>query len=497
MARGSVYEVGSPTPLESMPADDGSATLYLKREDLSPMHAYKWRGAYHRMSKLDPTQTKGVVAASAGNHAQGVAIAAAKMGGQFPARIFMPLNTPEMKQRAVQKLGGDSVTIELVGDRYDDAVAEAKAYAQAHDYELIHAFDDVAVMGGQGTIADEVIMSGQGPFDAVFLQIGGGGMAGGVAAWLKYYWPEIMVYGVEGVEQASMQAAVETGSPTTLDRVDLFCDGTAVATAGEHTYPVCREVIDHYLTVTNEEVCAAMQYLWEHQRVIPEPAGAMGLAGWLAHREDLPEYEKILFVVCGANMDFAQLQRVVRAARIGSAQRRYLRFEIEERPGTLFQLLSELRTKANIVEFQYGKTHAQRAWPVIGFDSRAESFSELATVWQERGLQFQDVTGEPDIEFRAISYDSALMNDPLFLQVEFSERAGALAGFLESAKDLSEFVYFNYQFSGERVGRALIGFDFVDAEAKQKFLQFIESDDLTIRSIKQLNLEQQRRVLGG
>ncbi|MDF1812132.1 MAG: pyridoxal-phosphate dependent enzyme [Verrucomicrobiales bacterium] len=495
MARGRVYEVGKPTPLEKLLIDDDT-TLYLKREDLSPMHAYKWRGAYNKMAQLDQDSAKGVVAASAGNHAQGVAIAAAKFGGKIKAKIFMPLNTPQMKQDAVRRLGGDAVTIDLIGDRYDDAVEAAKECAEKEGYVMVHAFDDYAVMGGQGTIADEVVMSGEGPFDAAFLQIGGGGMAAGVAAWLKTYYPDITIYGVEGKDQASMAAAVEAGEPVTLPRVDVFCDGTAVAKAGAKTFEMCNQLIDKFLTVSNEEVCAAMQFLWERKRIIPEPAGAMGLAGWLTHRDHLPRHKNILTIICGSNMDFAQLQRVVRAARIGSSRRRYLRFEIMERPGTLFQLLHELRTKASIVEFQYGKVSPEKAWPVIGFDSKEESFTELEKGWEKRGLRFEDVTGEPDIEFRAIRYDPALLHVPLFLQVEFSERAGALAAFLEGASALSDFVYFNYQYSGERVGRALIGFDFPDQQAREKFLEYAHGKDHATRSVVPLTEDQMTRVLG-
>ncbi|MEM8952604.1 MAG: pyridoxal-phosphate dependent enzyme [Verrucomicrobiota bacterium] len=494
-ARGRVYEVGKPTPLEKIRAEDGT-DLFLKREDLSPMHAYKWRGAYHRMAQLDPEKTRGVAAASAGNHAQGVAIAAAKFTGAFETKIFMPLNTPLMKQEAVQRLGGDAVTIELVGDRYDDAVDAARHCAAKNDYALVHAFDDLAVMGGQGTIADEIVMSGKGPFDAAFLQIGGGGMAAGVAAWLKYYYPNITVYGVEGSGQASMKAAVEAGKPVRLPDVDVFCDGTAVALAGENTFPLCRDLIDKFLTVTNEEVCAAMQILWEKKRVIPEPAGAMGLAGWATHRNQLPNHQKVIIIICGANMDFAQLQRVVRAARIGSHTRRYLRFKIEEKPGTLFHLLSELRTKASIVEFQYGKTDSATAQPVIGFDSAEESFLELEATWKKRGLQFEDLTGEPDIEFRAFPFDSSLLRKPLFLQVEFSERAGALADFLGSASKISDLVFFDYQYSGERVGRALIGFDFPNSPARDRFLDFTETRRNATRSFRPLTDRQMARVLG-
>ena len=240
-ARGRIYAVGSPTPLESIQLEgDDQQRIFLKREDLSPMHAYKWRGAYNRMAGLDPKTTKKVVAASAGNHAQGVAIAAAKFNGAIPAKIFMPLNTPLMKQKAVKRHGGDAVEIELVGDRYDDAVTAAHDASQPDNIEMVHAFNDLAVMGGQGTIADEIVMSGDGPFDAAFLQIGGGGMAAGVSAWLKYYYPDIDIYGVEGEDQASMAYAVEQGQPSELDEIDVFCDGTAVAKVGNYTFEACR-----------------------------------------------------------------------------------------------------------------------------------------------------------------------------------------------------------------------------------------------------------------
>ena len=488
-----VYEVGEVTPLEQL--GTGKGTLYLKREDLSPMHAYKWRGAYHRMSQLEPGRTRGVVAASAGNHAQGVAIAAARLGGDFKTRIFMPLNTPLMKQRAVKRLGGEAVSIELVGDRYDEAVEAARRCAEQEDYVLVHAFDDLVVMGGQGAIGDEIAESGEGPFDAAFLQIGGGGMAAGVAARLRHHFPEIVIYGVEGRGQASMKAAVEAGRPVRLQEVDVFCDGTAVAIAGENTFPLCRDLVDHFLTVTNEEVCAAMQYLWEHKRIIPEPAGAMGLAGWLSHRENLPRHDKILVLICGANMDFAQLQRVVRGARIGSATRRYLRFEIEERAGTLHRLLRELRTKANIVEFQYGKTDPHKARPVIGVEAGEKSFRELNASWEEKGLTFEDLTGEVDVEFRAFPFEPSLVALPLFLEVEFSERAGALADFLGKASLLSDLVYFDYQYSGERVGRALIGFDFGSEEERKKFLLFTETSRDATRKFKALTESQMKRIL--
>jgi len=252
MARKRVYAVGQPTPLERLDLPLG-AEVHLKREDLSPIHAYKWRGAYNRMAQLsDAERSAGAVCGSAGNHAQGVALAAARLG--VHAKIFMPTSTPRMKQLSVNKHGGEHAEVVLVGDSYSDAAGAAQADAAESGRTFVHAYDDLGTMGGQGTLADEVVMSGAGPFDLAYLQIGGGGMAAAVSCWLKAYYPDIRIVGVEGVEQASMKAAIAAGQPVELDRVDVFCDGTAVRKAGVHTMPLCAELLDDIITVTNEEV---------------------------------------------------------------------------------------------------------------------------------------------------------------------------------------------------------------------------------------------------
>jgi len=222
-ARERVYSVGKVTPLQKLPLPALNSEVWVKREDLSPIKAYKWRGAYNAMAALSEKERQwGVVAASAGNHAQGVALAAQKLSCK--AVIYMPRSTPEVKQSEVLRLGGDAVEIRLVGDTYDDAGIAAREFCDSSKGVYIHPYDDVVVMGGQGTLADEVVMSGEGPFDRVYVPIGGGGLAASVACWLKRYWPDVKVYGVEGVDQASMSAAFEAGEPTQLDYVDVFCD---------------------------------------------------------------------------------------------------------------------------------------------------------------------------------------------------------------------------------------------------------------------------------
>ncbi|MFK7789269.1 MAG: threonine/serine dehydratase, partial [Phycisphaeraceae bacterium] len=269
-----VYAVREATPLEQVDIG-GDVEVWVKREDIPPIHAYKWRGAFNKMATLSPdARERGVVCASAGNHAQGVAIAAQKLGCH--AKIFMPEPTPLMKRQAVALHGGSHVTVELVGDTYDEASHAAKQYASDNDVAFVHPYDDLATMGGQGTIAVEAIEANVGPFDVAYLQIGGGGMAAAVGAWLKKAMPNIRIIGVEGEGQASMKAAVKQGGPVELDELDIFCDGTAVRRAGDLTYELCKEIVDEFITVSNEEVCNAIRLFWEARRRIVEPAGAMG-----------------------------------------------------------------------------------------------------------------------------------------------------------------------------------------------------------------------------
>jgi threonine dehydratase len=481
-ARQRVYEIARPTPLDRLSPTEN---LFIKREDLSPIHAYKWRGAYNRMSLLsDEEKAQGVVCASAGNHAQGVALAAQKLGTH--AEIFMPRSTPLMKQKAVRTFGGDAANVRLEGDSYDDASKSALVYSQETGKTFIHPYDDLMVMAGQGTLADEIVMSGEGVFDIAYLQIGGGGMAAGVACWLKRYYPNIEIVGVEGEDQASMAAAVKTGEPVELDYLDVFCDGTAVKKAGSLTRHFCEQLVDRFITVTNAEVCAAIQVLWESQRLIPEPAGAMGMAGWLKEKESVGE-KRALAIICGSNMDFGQLPYVVRNAGIGSAHRRYYRFRIPERSGALLHLLETFLDSVNIIEFQHGLTGKELACPIIGIDAMPSQFAVLEEQLAKLGIEFEDATGDDDVEFRIIRYDAALIERPFFIKIEFPERAGALHDFLQESCKGASIVYFNYSFTGERVGRALIGFDFQSDEDRDAFRKRLAGNDTVLRDVREVS----------
>jgi len=473
-ARERVYNVGKATPLQQLPLPNLDAQVWVKREDLGPIKAYKWRGAYNAMAALNSEQRdKGIVAASAGNHAQGVALAAKSLNCK--AVIFMPCSTPEVKQSEVKRFGGENVEIRLIGDTYDDAGMAAHEFCQSSDGIYIHPYDDVVTMGGQGTLADEVVMSGKGPFDRVYVAIGGGGLAAALACWLKRYWPDVKVYGVEGIEQASMTAAIANGGPVELNYVDVFCDGTAVRKAGASTYEYCRDLLDGIITVTNDEVCHSIRTLWETLRVIPEPSGAMGLAGFHKHYQagKVTSGEKVLTVISGANMDFAQLSGIAHRAGIGSNQRRFLRVPIPEGKGSLVQFLEQLPEDISIVDLQYGRTDSDVQFPVLGLIGSEADYLQLDSVLDQRGANASDVSTDEDVDYRIINYAPALFKNPLFINIEFPERAGAFLRFMNEVKDVASLCYFNYSYSGERVGRALVGMEFASEGDRQSCLKHI------------------------
>lgn len=491
-ARQRVYAVREATPLERV--DIGSdIEVWVKREDIPPIHAYKWRGAYNKMATLaSEDRARGVVCASAGNHAQGVAIAATKLGCH--ATIFMPKPTPLMKRQSVALHGGSHVTIKLVGDTYDDASDAAKAFAKDKGAAFVHPYDDLATMGGQGTIADEVLTQSKTPFDVAYLQIGGGGMAASVGAWLKKHMPGIKIVGVEGEGQASMKAAIDQGETVRLDELDIFCDGTAVRRAGELTYELCKQVVDEFITVSNEQVCNAIRLFWEDRRRIVEPAGAMGLAGMLKHRDQL-QGMRVLGVMCGANMDFAQLAVIAAEAGIGGQLRRHIRFEIGEKPGTMLSLIDNALAGCNIVDFQYGKTNEQFGHPVIGFDAPPHVIAQLHQHCTQAGIAYQDITAHEDVDFRIVNYDPKLFKRPLIIRYQFPERPGALHEFLQRIKGLANLCYFNYLYTGERIGRALVGLEFDCTEDRQALLARLQGDPKLRHSYRELSPEVLQRML--
>lgn len=499
-ARERIYRFGQPTPLErlAMPGNEPGPEVWIKREDLTAVKSYKWRGACNLMASLSAEQTgNGVVTASAGNHAQGVALAAKKL--HIRARIYMPRSTPKVKQQAVLHHGGEWVEIHLSGDSYDDAVTAAREDSQRTQATYVHAYDDVRVMAGQGTLADEVVLSGHGPFDAAFLQIGGGGMIAGVSTWLKTYWPKTQIVGVEGVDQNSMQRALETGHPVAMERVDIFCDGTAVRKAGEHPFEICRHTIDRMELVTNHEVSQAIRTLWESHRCISEPSGAMGLAAILKpeNRAALAG-KKVLLVLSGANIDFLQLG-LIAAQTDGFNHNRTLRVNIPERPGTMLQLLNHSFAGLNISNFQYGKLDPHQAWPIFTISAESpEALQRLPLALDAAGYRWQELSEEAtDVAFRAIPLRGDLLQHPAFLRLDFYERPGALHDFLSRLlRDEVSLCYFNYRQTGERIGRALIGLEFRSAADRDRILASLPKQGEGYRSCQQVDEETLQRLIG-
>lgn len=498
MARQRVYAVGEATPLEQLPIAEYDFEVWAKREDLGPIKAYKWRGAYNAMASLtDEQRAKGIVAASAGNHAQGVALAARSLGCK--AEIFMPLSTPEVKQSEVRRHGGDAVTIRLEGDSYDDAGIAARAYCDEQGAVYIHPYNDLATMGGQGTLADEIVMSSEKPFDRVYIAIGGGGLASSVSCWLKQFWPDCKIIGVEGVGQASMKAAIENGGPTELDYLDVFCDGTAVRKVGDNTFEYCNALLDEIVTVTNDEVCHAVRKIWETIRAIPEPSGAMGLAAIMqdADAGKIQKGERVLTIICGANMDFAQLSTISRRAGIGSKSRKYLRVPIPEGKGSLVRTLKHLPDGVSIVDLQYGRINSDIQYPVMGLIGTEDDYQQIDAMLAEQGTTAADVSTEDIVGYRIINYSTDLLKHPLFVNVEFPERPGAFLEFMEQVKDVSSLCYFNYAYSGERVGRALVGMEFdsiADQDAAQDIINNMVGEN--IHAVSLVSDETLRRLLG-
>lgn len=493
LARQRVYAVRKPTPLERL--DIGtSAEVWVKREDQPPIHAYKWRGAYNCMAALPKRdRDRGVVCASAGNHAQGVALAAAKL--ECRATIFMPRPTPMMKRESVTLHGGKNVEVELVGDTFDEAYQSAIQFANKNNLAFVHPYDDLVTMGGQGTLADEVVMSGRGPFDVAYFQIGGGGMAAAAACWLKHYMPDIHIVGVEAEGQASMKAAIENDAPMKLEELDIFCDGTAVQQAGEQTFLLCRELIDEFVIVNNQEICNSIRSFWNWRRRIVEPAGALGLAG-LLKQKSLLDGKRVLTVTCGANMDFSQLAVIAAETGIGGQARRHLEFCIPEQRGALLSLMREALFDCNIVEFQYGKTDTKIANPLIGFDTPPEILQQVIDKCESAGIGVTDVSTSEDTQFRVLRYDPRLFKRPLMIRYEFPERAGALHEFLECIQGLANVCYFNYLYTGERVGRALIGLEFDSDSDRDSMLRLLDTIEALRGRYHLLSLTATERILG-
>ena len=459
-----VYDVAVQTPLDGMArlGQRLGCQVLLKREDLQPVFSFKIRGAYNRIVRLSPAErAAGVICASAGNHAQGVALSAQRLG--IAATIVMPAGTPTIKIDAVRYLGAKVV---LHGDTFEEANERARALEKAEGLTFVHPFDDPEVIAGQGTIGMEILHQHAGPIDAIFVPVGGGGLAAGVASYVKFLRPETKVIGVEPADAASMKAARDAGARVVLDRVGRFADGTAVRQVGVETFRVCRELLDDVLVADTDEMCAAVKDIFEDARVIAEPSGALALAGlksYVARNPSRTGEDARVFVaiVSGANMNFDRLRHVAERAEIGEAREILLGVTIPERPGSYRDFVDVLGERT-ITEFNYRYADDGAAHVFVGL-KLADATREKPAVIAElgaRGYEVIDISADETAKLHVrymVGGRAPALRDEVLFRCEFPERPGGLAKFLDAMGADWNITLFHYRNHGADYGRVLAG----------------------------------------
>lgn len=457
MAR--VYDVATETPLELAPrlSKRLDAEILLKREDTQPVFSFKIRGAYNRIRQLSESEKScGVICASAGNHAQGVALSAKKLG--IKACIVMPRTTPDIKVEAVRNFGGDVV---LCGDSYQEAQSEAERLRDTKGMVYIHPYDDLEVIAGQGTIALEIVRQHHPEIDAVFVPVGGGGLLAGVGACLKALYPHIRIIGVEPEDAAGMTASLKKGELVELQEVGLFADGVAVKKVGANTFKICQEVVDEMVTVDTDAICAAIKDVFEDTRTVLEPAGALALAGCKAWRKQHPEgHPTLVALTCGANMNFDRLRHVAERAEFGEEREALLAVTIPEKPGS-FRAFCQALGERGITEFNYRYAQEDTAHVFSGVQVEGrEEIRSLIESLEEKGYKTLNLTGDEfaKLHLRHLVGGRAPLNLPERLfRFEFPERPGALLRFLSSLPEGCNFTLFHYRNQGADIGRVLAG----------------------------------------
>ncbi|MFO1302014.1 MAG: threonine ammonia-lyase, biosynthetic [Burkholderiaceae bacterium] len=469
-----VYDVAHETPLElaGILSARMSNRVLLKREDMQPVFSFKLRGAYNRMARLSPEQlARGVIAASAGNHAQGVALAARRLGCR--AVIVMPVTTPQVKIDAVRALGGEVV---LTGESYSDAAAAASGLQAREGLTFVHPFDDPDVIAGQGTIGMEILRQHQGPIHAIFVAIGGGGLAAGIAAYVKQVRPEIRVIGVQTTDSDAMARSVKAGRRVELHDVGLFSDGTAVKKVGEETFRLCRALLDDIVVVDTDAICAAIKDVFQDTRSILEPAGALSVAGLKAWVERERRHDETLVAVaCGANMNFDRLRFVSERAEIGEKREAVFAVTIPEERGS-FRRFCETVGPRNVTEFNYRIADPAQAHVFVGIQiSRPGEAEQIAGAFEAAGFRTLNLTDDElgKLHLRhMVGGHSALARNELLYSFEFPERPGALMRFLSSMSPNWNISLFHYRNHGADYGRILVGIQ-VPAGEKKQFREFL------------------------
>jgi threonine dehydratase len=464
-----VYDVAQETPLELAPNLSARLQnkLLLKREDMQSVFSFKLRGAYNKMAQLpQDLLDRGVIAASAGNHAQGVALAASRLGTQ--AIIVMPVTTPQVKINAVAARGGHVV---LHGDTYDDACACARKLEADKGLTFIHPFDDPDVIAGQGTIGMELLRQCQQPIHAIFVAIGGGGLISGVAAYIKRLRPQIKIIGVEPVDADAMHRSLKAGKRVRLSQVGLFADGVAVREVGEETFRLCQQYVDEIILVDTDATCAAIKDVFEDTRSILEPAGALAVAAAKTYvaREQITD-KTLIAIACGANMNFDRLRFVAERAEIGEQREAIFAVTIPEKRGSL-RKFCECIGRNNLTEFNYRIADTQEAHIFVGIQiqNRADA-DRIAATFRENGFRTIDLTDDELTKLHLrhmVGGRSPLAHDELLYRFEFPERPGALTKFLTSMSPNWNISVFHYRNHGADYGKIVLGIQVPPAEMSQ------------------------------
>nr|WP_269148899.1 threonine ammonia-lyase, biosynthetic [Bordetella ansorpii] len=464
-----VYDVAVESPLETatLLSQRISNTVMLKREDTQAVFSFKLRGAYNKMAHLTPAaRSRGVIAASAGNHAQGVALAASRLGCR--AVIVMPTTTPEVKIEAVRRLGGETV---LAGESFTDAYEHAKQLEKTEKLTFVHPFDDPDVIAGQGTVGMEILRQHPGEIEAIFVAIGGGGLISGVAAYVKQLRPGIKIIGVQTEDSDAMVRSVRAGRRVQLNDVGLFSDGTAVKLVGAETFRLTRKYVDDFVVVNTDAICAAIKDVFQDTRSVLEPSGAMALAGAKQYAAQHKLKGKTLIAIaCGANMNFDRLRFVSERAEVGEMREAVFAVTMPEQRGS-FRRFCELVGNRSVTEFNYRISDADRAHVFVGLQvSSPNEPARIATHFRKSGFDTLDLTHDEMAKTHLrhmVGGRSRLAENELLYRFEFPERPGALMRFLNAMNPDWNISLFHYRNQGADYGRILIGIQVPPSDKKQ------------------------------
>ena len=471
-----VYDVAIESPLDPMQrlSQRLQQQVLLKREDLQPVFSFKLRGAYNKIVSLTPQLLeKGVICASAGNHAQGVALAAQRLGTK--ATIVMPRTTPAIKVQAVRDRGGKIV---LFGDTYDEAYQHAQTLVAAKNLTFIHPYDDPEVIAGNGTIGMEILRQHPDPIHALFIPVGGGGLLAGIASYVKFLRPQIKIIGVEPHDAASLHAALKQGQRIALDQVGLFADGVAVRQVGAETFRIAQQLVDEVILVSTDEICAATKDIFDDTRCIAEPAGALGVAGLKKYAEQQRSTVGALIALhSGANINFDRLRHVAERAELGEQREALLAATIPEQPGS-FRKFCQVIGKRAITEFNYRYADPRQAQVFVGvqLSDGEEEKQRLLSTLAEHGYPVLDMSDNEMAKLHIrymVGGHAAGLCDELLYRFAFPERPGALLKFLTGMAHGWNISLFHYRNHGSDYGRVLVGVQVAVAE-RGKFLSYLE-----------------------